>query len=74
MNLVISTCTCASQRKDWNLDPTPTKPAPERNSTNLAMSVNIFVVNLDNRKINVVKIGSKADNSDKTSFDFEMTY
>lgn len=74
LNLVISTCTCASQRKDWNLDPTPTKPAPERNSTNLAMSVNIFVVNLDSRKINVVKIGSKADNNDKTSSDFEMTY
>ena len=30
LNLSISTCTCASQRKDWSLDPSPSKPAPER--------------------------------------------
>ena len=74
LNLSISTCTCASQRKDWSLDPTPSKPAPERNSTDLAMSVNVFVVNLDERKINVVKVGSKADNSVSTSSDYEMVY
>ena len=74
LNLSISTCTCASQRTDWSLDPTPSKPAPERNSTDLAMSVNVFVVNLDERKIHVVKVGSKADNNDRTSSDYEMIY
>ena len=38
------------------------------------MSVNVFVVNLDERKINVVKVGSKADNSVSTSSDYEMVY
>ena len=59
---------------NWSLDPTPSKPAPERNSTDLAMSVNVFVVNLDARRINVVKVGSKADNSVSTSSDYEMVY
>ena len=74
LNLCISTCTCSSRRTDWSLDPTPAKLPPERNSTNYAMSVNVFVVNLDTRTINVVKVGSKVDNSDKTSSDFVMQY
>lgn len=45
-----------------------------RNSTNLAMSVNIFIVNLDKRKINMIKLGSKRDNTVKTSSDLEFTY
>lgn len=74
LNVDISTCTCASQRKNWNKDPTPKKMAPERNSTDLAMSVNIFIVNLDKRKINMIKLGSKRDNAVKTSSDLEFTY
>lgn len=74
LNVDISTCTCASRREDWAKDPTPKKMAPERNSTNLAMSVNIFIVNLDKRKINMVKLGSKRDNNVKTSSDLEFTY
>ena len=74
LNVDISTCTCASQRKNWGKDPTPKKMAPERNSTDLAMSVNIFIVNLDKRKINMIKLGSKRDNAVKTSSDLEFTY
>lgn len=74
LNINISTCTCSSQRKAWNKDPTPKKPAPERNSTDLAMSMNIFIVNLDKRTINMVKLGSKRDNAIKTSSDLEFTY
>lgn len=74
LNVDISTCTCSSQRKDWGKDPTPKKMAPERNSTDLAMSVNVFIVNLDKRKINMVKLGSKRNNAVKTSSDLEFTY
>ena len=74
LNVDISTCTCASRREDWGKDPTPKKMAPERNSTNLAMSMNIFIVNLDKRKINMIKLGSKRDNAVKTSSDLEFTY
>lgn len=74
LNVDISTCTCASQRKNWGKDPTPKKMAPERNSTDLAMSVNIFIVNLDKRKINMIKLGSKRDNAVKASSDLEFTY
>lgn len=74
LNVNISTCTCASRREDWNKDPTPVKKAPERNSTDLAMSVNVFIVNLDKRKINMIKLGSKRDNAVKTSSDLEFTY
>ena len=74
LNVDISTCTCASRRTDWGKDPTPKKMAPERNSTDLAMSVNIFIVNLDKRKINMVKLGSKRNNAVKTSSDLEFTY
>lgn len=74
LNCVISTCTCASRRDSWSLDQSPAKLPPERNSTDKAMSVNVFVVNLDARKIDVVKVGSKADNGDKTSSDYSMTY
>lgn len=70
----ISTCTCSSQRTSWANDETPTKLPPERNSGNLAMSVNVFVVNLDTRIINVIKIGSKRDNSIVNSSDLTFTY
>lgn len=74
LNLTISTCTCSSKRTDWSLDPDPIKPAPDRNSTDKAMSVNVFVVNLDTRAINCIKVGSKRDNTLKTSSDYVMTY
>lgn len=74
LNVVVSTCTCSERRTDWKLDPAPIKLPPERNSTNLAMSVNVFVVNLDTRTINLVKVGSKRDNSVKTSSDRGFTY
>lgn len=74
LNLCISTCTCSSRRDSWSLDETPIKLPPERNSTNYAMSVNVFIVNLDSRTINVVKVGSKVDNTDKISSDFVMRY
>lgn len=74
INIHISTCTCPSQRTSWANDENPVKLPPERNSSNLAMSVNVFVVNLDTRTINVVKIGSKRDNSVVSSSDLVFTY
>ena len=74
VNLHVSTCTCPSQRSSWSNDPNPIKLPPPRNETDLAMSVNVFVVNLDTRTVNVVKIGSKRDNSVKTSSDLTFTY
>jgi hypothetical protein len=74
LNIHVSTCTCPSQRTSWANDLNPTKLPPARNSTNLAMSVNVFVVNLDTRMINVIKVGSKRDNEVKTSSDLEFSY
>lgn len=74
INIHISTCTCSSQRTSWANDRNPIKLPPERNSTNLAMSVNVFVVNLDTRTINVIKVGSKRDNSIVNSSDLTFTY
>jgi hypothetical protein len=74
INIHISTCTCPSRRESWAEDPNPIKLPPERNSTDLAMSVNVFVVNLDTRTINVIKVGSKRDNEVKTSSDLVFTY
>lgn len=74
LNIHVSTCTCASRRTFWANDLTPAKLPPERNSSNLAMSVNVFVVNLDTRTVNVIKVGSKRDNSIKTSSDLTFTY
>jgi hypothetical protein len=70
----ISTCTCPERRKTWKDDPNPVKLPPERNSTNLAMSVNVFVVNLDTRTIDVIKVGSKRDNTILNSSDLTFTY
>lgn len=74
INMHISTCTCPEQRDSWKEDPNPIKLPPERNSTNLAMSTNIFVVNLDTRTINVIKIGSKRNNEILNSSDLTFTY
>jgi hypothetical protein len=74
INIHVSTCTCPSRRTSWSYDPEPIKLPPERNSTDLAMSVNVFVVNLDTRTINVVKVGSKRDNSVLNSSDLTFTY
>lgn len=74
LNICISTCTCGEQRTRWGYDPTPVKVGPERNSTNYAMSMNVFVVNTDTRTVNVVKLGSKRDNTVKTSSDYSFTY
>ena len=74
LNLCVSTCTCDSQRTSWTLDPTPVKLPPERNSSDLAMSVNVFIVNTNTKTVNVIKVGSKRDNSVKTSSDYSFTY
>lgn len=74
LNCFVSTCTCTDWRKSWTNDPTPTKLPPERNSTNLAMSVNVVIVNTTTKTVNVVKVGSKRDNSIKTSSDYSFTY
>ena len=74
LNLCVSTCTCDSQRTSWTLDPTPAKLPPERNSSDLAMSVNVFIVNTSTKTVNVIKVGSKRDNSVKTSSDYSFTY
>lgn len=74
INMHISTCTAPSQRTTWANDPNPVKLPPERNTSNLAMSVNVFVVNLDTRTVNVIKLGSKRDNSIKNSSDLTFTY
>lgn len=74
LNVFVSTCTCASLRESWSQDPNGTKMGPERNSTNYAMSVNVFVVNTDTRTVHMVKVGSKRDNAVKTSSDIEFTF
>lgn len=74
LNLCVSTNTAHSQRTSWSLDPTPSFPAPARNDTNLAMSLNVWIVNLDTRTVNMVKVGSKENNSVKTSSDISFTY
>lgn len=74
LNVTISTCTCASRRDRWSQDPDTPKLPPERNSTNYAMSVNVFVVNKDMRTIHMIKLGSKRDNAVKTSSDLTFTY
>lgn len=74
LNMVVSTCTCTDWRKSWTLDPTPSKIPPERNSSNLAMSVNVVIVNTTTKTVNVVKVGSKRNNSIKTSSDYSFTY
>lgn len=74
LNVTISTCTCASRRDRWSQDPDTPKLPPERNTTNYAMSVNVFVVNRDTRTINMIKLGSKRDNTVKTSSDLTFTY
>lgn len=74
LNCLVSTCTCSNQRTSWTNDPTPTKLPPERNSTNLAMSVNVVIVNTTTKAVNVVKVGSKRNNNIKTSSDYLFTY
>lgn len=74
LNLVVSTCTANMRRVAWSNDMTPAKLPPERNSTDLAMSINLVIVNRDTRTINVVKLGSKRDNTVRTSSDYEFTY
>lgn len=74
LNICVSVNTCASQRTSWSLDPTPSIPAPERNSLDLAMSMNVWIVNLDTRTVNMVKVGSKENNAVKTSSDISFTY
>lgn len=74
INMCVSTCTSGSQRTDYAHDPTPVKLPPARNYVDLAMSVNVFIINTDTRTVNVVKVGSKRDNTVKTSSDYEFTY
>lgn len=74
LNINISTCTCSSRRDRWSQDPDTPKLPPERNSSNYAMSVNIFVVNKDTRTVDMIKMGSKRDNTVKTSSDLTFTY
>lgn len=74
LNINISTCTCASRRDKWSQDPDTPKLPPERNSSNYAMSVNVFVVNRNTRTIHMIKVGSKRDNAVKFSSDLEFTY
>ncbi|MDO4327135.1 MAG: metallophosphoesterase [bacterium] len=74
LNVFVSTCTCAEQRKSWSQDPNGTKLPPERNNADLAMSMNMFIVNKDTRTVNVIKFGSKRDNTIKTSSDYEFEF
>jgi hypothetical protein len=74
LNLCVSTNTCASQRTSWTNDPTPTIPAPARNQLDLAMSLNVWIVNKDTRTVNMIKVGAKENNSVKTSSDISFTY
>lgn len=74
LNLVVCTCTCHDQRTSWRTEETTVKLPPERNSTDLAMSLNVFVVNKNTRTVNVIKVGSKRDNTIKTSSDYSFTY
>lgn len=74
INYFVSTSTCADQRTDWSGDPDPTKLPPERNLTDLAMSVNFVIVDKYAGTVNVIKLGSKRDNAVKTSSDYTFTY
>lgn len=74
LNISVQTCTCSSQRSSWGNDPTPSKMSPERNSSTLACSMNVYVVNKDTRTVNMIKVGSKRDNSVTTSSDLTFTY
>lgn len=74
VDFCVSTCTSAQQRTSYAKDTDPAKLPPERNDTNYAMSVNVFIVNPAERMVNVVKVGSKRDNAVKTSSDYEFTY
>lgn len=74
LNVCISTCTCPEYRTSWSADATPTKLPPERNTSTLAMSANVFIINTDTRAVNMLKFGSKRDNAVKTSSDLSFTY
>lgn len=74
LNVYVSACTCASRRERWGADPNPVKLPPERNRTDKAMSLNVFVVNKTTRTVYAVKLGSKRDNTIKTSSDHTFTY
>lgn len=74
IHMNVSTCTCSDQRTDWANDPTPSKIPPERNSSNYAMSMNIFMINTDTRIVKKVKLGSKRDNTNKESSDLTWSY
>lgn len=74
LDILVSTCTCEEQRKTWTLDASPTKLPPVRDTLQNAMSVNAVIINKSLRRVNVVKLGSKRDNADKTSSDLTWTY
>lgn len=74
LNLFVSTCVKGDRRTTWSTDPDPSRLPPDRNQSNLAMSVNVVIINTDTRTVNVVKVGSKRDHAVKTSSDYEFTY
>lgn len=74
INYFVSNCTCASQRISWNNETSPTKFPPERNKTNLAMSMNLFIIKKATKTVNIIKLGSKRDNNIVTSSDYSFTY
>lgn len=61
INLVVSVNTCASQRTEWDLDLSPVKLPPERNETDKAMSLNLFIVNRNTKVVDRIKLGVGED-------------
>ena len=74
INYVVSTSTAPNQRTSWSGDANPAKLPPERNSTDLSMSMNLFVIDKGAEKVHLIKLGSKRDNSVKTSSDLIFDY
>ncbi|MDD4516335.1 metallophosphoesterase [Massilibacteroides sp.] len=70
INMISNVCSCGNQ-KTSRPGPIP----PERTETGeLAMSLNLFIVNTTTNTVNMIKLGAKSDNSIITSSDNSFTY
>jgi hypothetical protein len=74
LNVCVSVNSCASQRTSWQGDLTPVVLPPARDDGQYAMSLNVWIVNKTTRTVNMIKLGSKENNSVKTSSDLTFTY
>ena len=61
LNMYVSTNTGAHYRDSWEEDENPIHLPPQRNETDKAASVNLFIVDYTERTVNVVKLGSESE-------------